>query len=199
MDNEFDKEGDDVIAAQQQAKRENATGDMMPGEKDKDAAKSDGDEEIWDTQEDPTRAYRFINLRFRDVVVPKFMLNIFADGGRTVNVFTFGPELSIRKDRLEYDFAFSYADYSMDPFLFKGKSDGDQGTYTLTATDIGKVTAFDNGSGTGPDCGTDLSAPDSYVAFNVAMAALLSITIPAMTGTFSLSTCSMKAANLSGS
>jgi hypothetical protein len=120
----FNKDGDDQIAAQNQANQEQATGDKMPGEKDKDPAAT-AEDPIWDTVEDPTRSYKFINLRFRDVIVPKFILNIFAEGGRTVNVFTFGPEFSIRKDRMEYDIALSYADYSMDPFMFKGKEDGD--------------------------------------------------------------------------
>jgi hypothetical protein len=122
----FNKSGDDQIAADKQAEEEKAKGDVMPGEKDKaaEAAKT-GEDPIWDTAEDPTRSYKFINLRFRDVIVPKFLLNLFADGGRTVNVFTFGPEFTIRKDRLEYDITASYADYSMPEFMFKGKSDGD--------------------------------------------------------------------------
>ncbi len=74
--------------------------------------------------EDEHKAYRFIGLRFRDVVVPQFMINIFAQGGATVNVPMVGPEFGIRRDRLEYDFAIQYADYSMKPFLFRGKSDG---------------------------------------------------------------------------
>lgn len=77
-----------------------------------------------DTLEDPSKSYYFINARFRDVILPKFMLNIFADGGRTVNVPMIGLELTRRKDNMEMDIAVSYADYSMDPFLFKGKSDG---------------------------------------------------------------------------
>ena len=72
------------------------------------------------------KSYYFVNLRFRNIIVPKFMINIFADGGATVNAFTFGPELTRRKDGTEFDIALSYADYSMDPFLFKGSSDGDE-------------------------------------------------------------------------
>jgi hypothetical protein len=132
----FNKDGDDAIAAQKQADEEKAVGDKMPGEKDKaPEGATTGEDPIWDTAEDPTRSYKFINLRFRDVIVPKFILNLFADGGRTVNVFTFGPEFSIRKDRLEYDIAFSYADYSMDPFMFKGKSDGDD-AWEVVSSDL---------------------------------------------------------------
>jgi hypothetical protein len=76
--------------------------------------------------EDPNQAYYFVNLRFRDVIIPKFMINIFADGGATVNAMTFGPEFTYRKGSLELDFAASYADYSMDPFLFKSHGDGSE-------------------------------------------------------------------------
>lgn len=76
--------------------------------------------------EDPDQSYYFINLRFRDVIIPKFMINMFADGGATVNAMTFGPEFTYRKGGLELDFAFSYADYSMDPFLFKAHGDGSE-------------------------------------------------------------------------
>jgi hypothetical protein len=74
--------------------------------------------------EEEHKAYRFIGLRFRDVIVPQFMIDIFAQGGATVNVAMVGPELAIRRDHLEYDFSIQYADYSMKPFLFRGKSDG---------------------------------------------------------------------------
>jgi hypothetical protein len=126
-DEGFNKDGDDVIAADKQAAEEKKTGDKMPGEKDKkaeeEAAKKPA-EDPYDPREDPLQSYYFIGLRFRDVVVPKFMLNIFADGGSTVNVFTFGPEFTSRKGGIEYDIGLSYADYSMDEFLFKGKGEG---------------------------------------------------------------------------
>src|SRR5262245_9638064 len=80
----------------------------------------------YDPIEKPHTAYRFIGLRFRDVIVPKFMINIFADGGATVNVPMFGPEFTTRKDQLEFDFAIVYADYSMDTFMFKGKSETEE-------------------------------------------------------------------------
>jgi hypothetical protein len=126
-DNEFNKGGDDAIAADKQAKDERKTGDKMPGERDKkadDEAAASAAAAANDPREDPLKSYYFIGARFRNVIVPKFMLNIFADGGRTVNVFTFGPELSSRKAGIEYDIGLSYADYSMNEVLFKGKSDG---------------------------------------------------------------------------
>lgn len=75
-----------------------------------------------DPFEDPLKTYRFIGLRYRDAVVPKFMINWFAQGGRTVNVPMVGPELSTRRDNMEYDLALVYADWTMGPTLFAGKN-----------------------------------------------------------------------------
>lgn len=122
----FDKDLDDSLAAEKQGAEEEAAGDRMPGEKDKPApAEDEGPPTDTDPYEKPHQAYRFIGLRFRNLIVPEFILDLFADGGRTVNVFTFGPEFTTRKDGLELDFALSYADYSMPETMFKGKSDDD--------------------------------------------------------------------------
>ncbi|MBW2530345.1 MAG: hypothetical protein JRI55_02625 [Deltaproteobacteria bacterium] len=110
---------------------EDSEGDAEPAAKKddepKDDAKSAGVEpsdDPYDPSEDPEQGYKFIGIRFRDIIVPKFIINLFADGGATVNAFTFGPEFVYRRDSLEFDLALSYADYSMDPFLFKGHDDG---------------------------------------------------------------------------
>ena len=126
-DEGFDKKGDDAIAADKNARAEK--GDKMPGEKDKAkdtdnaAPASDKPDPKYDPLEEQGKRYNFVGLRFRDVIVPKFMINWFADGGATVNVAMFGPEFSTRKNRTEFDFAAVYADYSMNPFMFKSKSD----------------------------------------------------------------------------
>lgn len=141
QDNEegFNKGGDDVIAADKQAAEEKKTGDKMPGERDKKAeVKAEADREAAsknDPREDPLKSYYFIGLRFRDVIVPRFILNLFADGGRTVNVFTAGPEFSSRKNKVEYDIGISYADYSMNEFLFKGKSETDD-SWEVVSSDM---------------------------------------------------------------
>jgi hypothetical protein len=123
-DNDFDKKPDDIIAADKQAKDEK--GAKMPGEKDK-APEGDGKPDPkYDPLEESGKPYYFIGLRFRDVIVPKFMINIFASGGASVNVAMVGPEFTRRKNGIETDFAIQYADYSMNPFMFKGKSDGDE-------------------------------------------------------------------------
>lgn len=84
--------------------------------------------------EQPGKTYRFVGLRYRGIIVPKFMMNMFgADGGRTVYVNDFGPEFAIRKDGFEYDFALTYAAYSMDPTPFKSSSDPNTGWEIVTS------------------------------------------------------------------
>lgn len=74
--------------------------------------------------EKPGETYYFVGLRYRGIVVPKFMQNMFgADGGRTVYVDNIGPEVAIRKDNFEYIFSLTWADYSLEPTPFKGSSD----------------------------------------------------------------------------
>lgn len=100
------------------------------------AAKEKAEEEArHDPFEEPGKTYRFIGLRYRDAVIPRFILNLFASGGRTINVPMVGPELTTRKDRLELDFAIMYADYTMGPTLFKGKSEPEEG-YEMVASGI---------------------------------------------------------------
>ena len=72
----------------------------------------------------PGKTYRAVGLRYRAVIIPKFMMNLFGDGGRTVLANGFGPEFTIRKDAFEYDFAAWYTSYAMDPTPFKASSDG---------------------------------------------------------------------------
>ena len=125
-DEGFDKKGDDAIAADKNAKGEK--GDKMPGEKEKEKAAPapDGPDPKYDPLEEEGKRYNFVGLRFRDVIVPKFMINWFADGGATVNVAMFGPEFSTRKNGTEFDFAVQYADYSMNRLIFKGNSEPDE-------------------------------------------------------------------------
>lgn len=75
--------------------------------------------------EDPLKRYYFLGVRFRDVVVPQFMLELFAKGGATGNVWLVGPELTMRKDRTEIDISLVYADYGFGPAMLKGKDDAD--------------------------------------------------------------------------
>jgi hypothetical protein len=92
--------------------------------KNKDAALVADAEAGGSPVEVPGKTYRAVGLRYRAVIIPKFMMNLFGDGGRTVLANGFGPEFTIRKDAFEYDFAAWYASYAMDPTPFKASSDG---------------------------------------------------------------------------
>jgi hypothetical protein len=67
--------------------------------------------------------YRFVGARFRYVIIPKFYMGLFGDGGSTVGVPAFGPEFTIRKNGFEYVLSAMYASYAMDPTPFKSKTD----------------------------------------------------------------------------
>jgi len=71
----------------------------------------------------PGKSYMFVGLRYRGIIVPQFMMNLFGEGGDGVYVNAFGPEFSIRRDNFEYNFSIWYADYGMDPTTFKAKDD----------------------------------------------------------------------------
>jgi hypothetical protein len=71
----------------------------------------------------PGQTYYGVGLRYRAVIVPKFMENLFGDGGRTVLANGFGPEFTIRKNAFEYGFSAWYASYAMDPTPFKSKTE----------------------------------------------------------------------------
>ncbi|MDQ2642189.1 MAG: hypothetical protein M3020_00115 [Myxococcota bacterium] len=73
----------------------------------------------------PGRTYYFVGARYRLIVVPKFIVGLFGDGGKTVSVQSGGAEFGIRKDGFEYNFGAWLAAYSMDPTTFKAKSDGE--------------------------------------------------------------------------
>ncbi len=74
----------------------------------------------------PNQTYYFVGARYRGIIVPKFMMNLFGDGGTTVYVNSFGPEFAVRKNNMEYNFSAWWADYSMSPTPFKASSDPDQ-------------------------------------------------------------------------
>lgn len=73
----------------------------------------------------PGRTYYFVGARYRLIVVPKFIVGLFSDGGKTVSVQSGGAEFGIRKDGFEYNLGAWLAAYSMDPTTFKAKSDGE--------------------------------------------------------------------------
>jgi len=73
--------------------------------------------------EQPGKTYYGVGLRYRAIIVPKFMMNLFGDGGRTILANGIGPEFTIRKNAFEYEFSALYTSYAMDPTPFKASSD----------------------------------------------------------------------------
>jgi len=92
-------------------------------EKDKESAPPA--DSIWNTTEDPTKTYRYVGGRYRHVIVPQFVLNLFADGGALSHVPIGGLEFGMRREHVEYIFSLSYADYSTGDLMFKGKGEPD--------------------------------------------------------------------------
>lgn len=76
--------------------------------------------------EQPGQTYLGVGLRYRAIIVPKFMMNLFGDGGRTVLANGIGPEFTVRKNAFEYEFSALFTSYAMDPTPFKASSDGPQ-------------------------------------------------------------------------
>jgi hypothetical protein len=71
----------------------------------------------------PGKTYRFVGLRYRGIIIPKFMMNLFGDGGATTYNHAFGPEFAVRKDGFEYVFSLWWAGYYMDDTPFKASND----------------------------------------------------------------------------
>ena len=123
-------------AASDEAGVDEAAGDEAGGDKASDEASKDDtgkDDKAYDEAagerggaspaEAPGTSYMFVGLRYRGIIVPQFMINLFGEGGDGVYVNSFGPEFSIRRDNFEYIFSAWYADYGMDPTTFKAKDD----------------------------------------------------------------------------
>ena len=72
----------------------------------------------------PGKTYMFVGARYRAIIVPKFMINLFGDGGTNVLVHGFGPEFAFRKNAFEYNLSIWYAGYGLENVAFKAKDDG---------------------------------------------------------------------------
>jgi hypothetical protein len=141
--------------------------------------------------EKPDTTYRFVGARFRYIIIPKFYMNIFGDGGATVGVPAFGPEFTIRKNGFEYVISAMYASYAMDPTPFKSKTDANdaweivsssmKSLYLMSdflwSSEVSPKFSFIYGGGFGlgivfgginrqqayPTAGSDPNNPDNYV------------------------------------
>ena len=81
----------------------------------------------------PGKSHIFLGLRYRGIVLPKFMMNLFGEGGATIYVNSFGPELAVQRDDFEYVLSVWYANYAMWPTPFRGKGEGDEDWELVTS------------------------------------------------------------------
>lgn len=75
------------------------------------------------TTEAPGKTYMFIGARYRNVMIPKFVQNLFSDGGKSLYAHTPGVEFAIRRDKFEYQLFGMLGLYNLEDVPFKGKSD----------------------------------------------------------------------------
>ncbi len=81
--------------------------------------------EAWshtDVYEAPTKGYWFIGARYRGTIVPKFLVNIFVNEGRTFYSNSVGIEADYRKDGFSIIPALTFAEYGFGDTLFLEKS-----------------------------------------------------------------------------
>lgn len=93
--------------------------------------------DIKNVEEVPGRTYMFVGLRYRGNLVPKFMLNMFVDEGKTIYSNTVGVELDIRKDGFSLVPALSFAELGTGDILFKEKGSKEiAGNYNLVNSSL---------------------------------------------------------------
>ncbi len=78
-----------------------------------------------DTAEDPSIRYKFVGLRYRGTVIPKFLENLFVNEGATIYSNTIGAELDLRKEGQSIIPWLAYTEYGTGDILFfqKGQPD----------------------------------------------------------------------------
>jgi hypothetical protein len=119
-----------------------------------------------DVTEKPGEKYTFVGVRYRGTIVPKFMLNLFVDEGKTIYSNQIGLEYEVRRDGFSMIPWLTYTEYGTGDMLFlqKGKdpnlpqwysvvNSGLKAVYAgvdlLWSTDISKNVAIEYGGGAG--------------------------------------------------
>lgn len=91
--------------------------------------------EKWDptnVEEIPGKTYLFVGLRYRGVVIPGFLLNMFVDEGKTIWTNQIGVEFEIRKSGFSLIPALTYNELGTGDILFKQKGVKDiPGNYSV--------------------------------------------------------------------
>lgn len=134
-------------AASESAESDAAGGDAEPEGGEEKSEQAEGEKEEGDEAADANagsdaknspvevagKTYNFVGLRYRMIVIPKFMMTLFGDGGTTVVNHAVGPEFLIRKDDFEFQLSAWYAGYGMDPTAFKASTDPEQAWELVTS------------------------------------------------------------------
>ncbi len=115
---------------------------------DEQDEKAEGKKKEKEKAPDPNGAYEaegkdyyFVGLRYRHTILPKFLINLFVDGGPSVvSIPGFGIEASKRRDGFEMIGALTYQNWGMDPFPFKGKNESDY-AYEIAQSQIKMLNA----------------------------------------------------------
>jgi hypothetical protein len=99
--------------------------------------------DIHDVSEKEGKTYYYVGLRYRGDVVPKFMENIFVDGGKTIYSNSIGLEVDIRKDGYSLIPALTYTEYGTGDILFvqKGKDQTDPGNWSYVNSGLKAIYA----------------------------------------------------------
>lgn len=93
--------------------------------------------DIKDVSENPNKTYLFVGVRYRGNIVPKFMLNLFVDEGKTIYSNSIGVQLDIRKGGFSLIPGIQYTEYGTGDLLFKQKNTNDfVGNYTLVNSSL---------------------------------------------------------------
>jgi hypothetical protein len=86
-----------------------------------EVVKADPVSDMFDTNEDPTKRYYFIGMRYTGTIIPQFMLNIFVNGGKTLYSNSIGLQADIRKDGFSIIPSLTYTEYGTGNIVFEQK------------------------------------------------------------------------------
>jgi hypothetical protein len=98
--------------------------------------------DVTDTKQEPSKRYYFVGARYRGDVIPKFMINLFVNGGKTIYSNAVGLELDSRKDGFSTVFALTYQNYGTGDMLFLQKDKpATDNNYSVVNSGLGAVYA----------------------------------------------------------
>lgn len=97
------------------------------------ALEDDLDEPDDAKKKDDKQATHLIGARYRMIIIPQFLINMFGvDGGRTAVVHGVGVEYGYSKEHFEIIPSFWWAGYNMEETPFKGPNDGEEAWELVT-------------------------------------------------------------------